>query len=41
MKVIALATTFTRDFLETTEADMIINDFRDIDVATMQRLIEA
>ena len=41
MKVVALATTFTREFLATTEADMIIDDFRDIDVATMQRLIEA
>lgn len=41
MKVVALATTFTRDFLATTDADMIIDDFRDIDVATMRHLVEA
>ena len=41
IKVIALATTFDRDFLKGTDADMIIDDFRDIDVATMRQLIEA
>ena len=40
MKVVALATTFPREFLETTDADLIINDFRDIDVATLRALVE-
>lgn len=40
MKVVALATTFSREFLETTDADLIINDFRDIDVATLRALVE-
>jgi HAD superfamily hydrolase (TIGR01509 family) len=41
IKVIALATTFDRDFLKGTEADMIIDEFRDIDVATTRHLLEA
>jgi beta-phosphoglucomutase-like phosphatase (HAD superfamily) len=40
MKVVALATTFSREFLETTDADLIIDDFRDIDVATLRALVE-
>jgi len=40
MKVVALATTFSREFLATTDADLIINDFRDIDVATLRALVE-
>lgn len=40
MKVVALATTFSRKFLATTDADLIINDFRDIDVATLRALVE-
>lgn len=40
MRVVALATTFSREFLETTDADLIINDFRDIDVATLRSLVE-
>ena len=40
IKVVALATTFTREFLEGTDADYIIDDFRDIDVDTLRRLVE-
>ena len=38
MKVIALATTFSREFLENTDADYIINDFRDIDIALLRSI---
>lgn len=40
MKVVALATTFDREFLETTDADMIIGDFRDISVEQLRTLVE-
>jgi beta-phosphoglucomutase family hydrolase len=39
IKVVALATTFTREFLATTDADMIIDDFRDINVDMLRKLI--
>ena len=38
MKVVALATTFDREFLERLSPDMIINDFRDICVEDLRRL---
>ena len=38
MKVVALATTFSREFLEETDADYIINDFRDIDVELLRSI---
>ena len=38
MKVVALATTFDRVFLERLSPDMIINDFRDICVEDLRRL---
>ncbi|MBQ3173350.1 MAG: HAD family phosphatase [Alistipes sp.] len=41
IKVVALATTFPRDFLESTDADMIISDFRDITVDALRQLVEA
>ena len=41
MKVVALATTFDRAFLENTDADLIINDFRDITVEQLRELVEA
>ncbi len=41
MKVIALATTFSREFLETTDADYIIDDFRDIDIELLQSIHRA
>lgn len=41
MKVVALATTFDRTFLENTDADLIINDFRDITVEQLRELVEA
>ena len=40
MKVVALATTFDREFLATTDADMIIGDFRDISVEQLRTLVE-
>lgn len=40
IKVVALATTFKRDFLERTDADLIIDDFRDLSVADLRRLVE-
>lgn len=40
MKVVALATTFDREFLATTDADMIIGDFRDISVGQLRTLVE-
>ena len=41
MKVVALATTFDRTFLENTDADLIINDFRDITVEQLRELVKA
>lgn len=41
MKVIALATTFSREFLQTTDADYIIDDFRDIDIELLQSIHRA
>lgn len=38
MKVVALATTFDREFLEQLSPDMIIDDFRDIDVDKLLQL---
>jgi HAD superfamily hydrolase (TIGR01509 family) len=40
MKVIALATTFDRNFLEKTEADYIIDDFRGLEIATLEKLLD-
>ncbi len=40
MKVVALATTFDREFLAETDADMIIGDFRDIGVEQLRTLVE-
>lgn len=40
MKVVALATTFDREFLATTDADMIIGNFRDISVEQLRTLVE-
>ena len=40
MRVVALATTFNRDFLETTDADYIIDDFRDITVDKLREIVE-
>ena len=40
VKVVALATTFSREFLEKSDADYIINDFRDIDIATLRSIVE-
>lgn len=39
MKVIALSTTFTADFLRDTPADMIIGDFTQIDIDGMNALL--
>ena len=41
IKVVALATTFSRNFLLQTDADVIINDFRDITIDDLRHLIEA
>ena len=41
LKVIALATTFSREFLQTTDADYIIDDFRDIDIELLQSIHRA
>ena len=41
MVVVALATTFTREFLETTDADLIIDDFRDISVERLEELLDS
>ena len=41
MKVIALATTFSREFLQATDADYIIDDFRDIDIELLQSIHRA
>lgn len=40
MVVVALATTFSREFLEGTEADLIIDDFRDINVERLRELLD-
>ena len=40
MRVVALATTFNRDFLKTTDADYIIDDFRDITVDKLREIVE-
>ena len=40
IKVVALATTFSREFLEMSDADYIIGDFRDIDIATLRSIVE-
>ena len=40
MRVVALATTFNRDFLETTDADYIIDDFRGITVDKLREIVE-
>lgn len=39
MCVVALATTFSREFLKNTDADLIINDFRDISVEQLRKLL--
>lgn len=41
MKVIALATTFDRSFLETTEADYIIDDFRGLEIKQLEELLNS
>lgn len=40
IKVVALATTFDRAFLEGTDADVIVDDFRNVNVAMLRRLVE-
>ena len=40
IKVVALATTFSREFLGGTEADVIVDDFRDVSVAMLQQLLK-
>ena len=40
IKVVALATTFSREFLEGTHPDMIIDDFRDVTIADIRALVE-
>lgn len=40
IKVVALATTFDRACLEGTDADVIVDDFRDVNVAMLRRLVE-
>ena len=39
MKVVALATTFDRSFLEKTEADYIIDDFRGLEIERLEELL--
>lgn len=41
MVVVALATTFSREFLEDTEADLIVDDFRDISVERLRELLDS
>lgn len=41
IKVVALATTFSRDFLLGTEPDAIVDDFRDVSVAMLRELVGA
>ena len=40
IKVVALATTFSREFLEGTEADVIVDDFREVSVEMLQQLLK-
>lgn len=40
IKVVALATTFSREFLEGTEADAIVDDFGEVSVEMLQQLLE-
>ena len=40
MKVVALATTFDRSFLENTEADYIIDDFRGLEIETLEKILD-
>lgn len=40
IKVVALATTFTRDYLESTDADAIVDDFRDVSIDMLRSLVE-
>ncbi len=40
IKVVALASTFSREFLEGTHPDMIIDDFRDVTIADIRALVE-
>ena len=41
MVVVALATTFTREFLATTDADLIVDDFRDVTVERLRELLDS
>lgn len=41
MKVVALATTFDRSFLEKTEADYIIDDFRGLEIETLEQILDS
>ncbi len=41
MCVVALATTFDREFLEHTGADLIVNDFRDVTVDMLRNLLDS
>lgn len=40
INVVALATTFDREFLSHTEADVIVDDFRDVTVEMLRELVE-
>jgi beta-phosphoglucomutase-like phosphatase (HAD superfamily) len=39
MRVVALATTFDRSFLEQTDADYIIDDFRGLEIERLEELL--
>ena len=41
IKVVALATTFSREFLATTDADVIVDDFTQVNVEMLRRIVEA
>mgnify|MGYP002517556905 CR=1 FL=1 len=41
VKVVALATTFDREFLKGTDADIIVNDFRDVTLPMLDELVGA
>lgn len=41
IKVVALATTFSREFLSTTDADVIVDDFTQVNVEMLRRIVEA
>jgi beta-phosphoglucomutase-like phosphatase (HAD superfamily) len=41
IKVVALATTFSREFLATTDADVIVDDFTQVNVDMLRRIVEA